>query len=150
MSLEEQDYLMRTGEDFDKNDGKMEKNDFNKIKENILTRLKKIPEVKAVYLFGSYANRKEKPISDIDICVITEREITKFKKLEIRSFSWKNVDISIFWDLPIAIKSKVLKEGVELFCRDDKFLNKVMVSTMKEYLDFDPILRKFTRLYLGD
>lgn len=144
----EQDYLMRIDADFRHINKKME-NKLNKIKENILTKLKKIPEVKAVYLFGSYANRKEKPISDVDICVITERGITKFKKLEILSYAWKNIDISIFWDLPIAIKSKVLKEGIELFCRDNKFLSTVMVSTMKEYLDFDPVLKKFTRLYLG-
>jgi len=41
-------------------------------------------EVEAIYLFGSYAKGNAKPISDIDISVITKRNVPKNIKEKIR------------------------------------------------------------------
>ena len=57
-------------------------------------------EVEAIYLFGSYAKGNAKPISDIDICVLTKRNVPKNIKEEILSNSSKNIDISY----PLQIK----------------------------------------------
>lgn len=127
----------------------MERNEFDKIKEATVSQLKKMPEVEAVYLFGSYATGKEKPISDIDICVITEKSIQNSKKLEIMSYAGRTVEISLFHDLPISLKAKIFKEGLPLFQRNKPFLADVKLATMKEYLDFKPTLDRFTRLYIG-
>ncbi len=43
----------------------MDANEFEAAKKSVVSQLKKIPEVKAIYLFGSYATGKQKPISDI-------------------------------------------------------------------------------------
>ncbi|MEM7827030.1 MAG: nucleotidyltransferase domain-containing protein [Candidatus Aenigmatarchaeota archaeon] len=115
----------------------------------IVNELKKIKEVKAVYLFGSCARGTEKPISDIDICVITEKNILEEKKMEIVSYSGRKIQISIFWSLPIMIRYNVLKQGKPLFERDEKFLHSIKVETLNEYLDFKPVIERFTRLYLG-
>lgn len=127
----------------------MRKEEFERIKENIMSGVKRFPEVKAVYLFGSYATGKQKPISDIDICVIAEKTIGKSKKLQILAYAGKNTDIVMFHDLPISVKANVLKEGMPLFCRDDEFLADITVATMKEYLDFSHVLKRFTKLYMG-
>lgn len=127
----------------------MEKNDFERIKTAVVSRLKKMPDIKAVYLFGSYATGKEKPISDIDLCVITEKGIRQSKKLEILSCAGRNVEISMFHDLPIALKAKVFREGMLLFCRDNRLLIDIKIAVMKEYLDFKPVLDRFTRVYAG-
>ncbi|HID20342.1 MAG TPA: nucleotidyltransferase domain-containing protein [Methanophagales archaeon] len=63
----------------------------------IMNELRSNDEVEAIYLFGSYGKGNAKPISDIDICVLTKRNISKRVKEEILSNSSKNIDISIFW-----------------------------------------------------
>lgn len=127
----------------------MEKNEFEKIKATVVSRLKKIPDIKAVYLFGSYATGKEKPISDIDLCVITEKNIHQSKKLDILSCAGRDVEISLFHDLPISLKAKVFREGKLLFCRDKRLLIDIKLAAMKEYLDFKPVLDRFTRVFMG-
>lgn len=127
----------------------MERKEFEEMRDNLVSRLKKIPEVKAVYLFGSYATGKEKPISDIDICVIAEPGLQRPEKLEILSYSGKKTEISLFYDLPISLKAKIFREGIPLFQRNKKFLAGVKLATMKEYLDFKPVLDRFARQYVG-
>lgn len=119
---------------------------FNEMNEKILEELKGMNGVKAVYLFGSYAKGKELPFSDIDICAIGK--FNEKEKSEISSLSSEKIQISIFDELPIYIKFRVFKEGKQLFCRDEEFLQKVTFSTLKEYLDFKPLLKRFERFYL--
>ena len=110
--------------------------------DEIKDELTKNKKVEAVYLFGSYAKGNPKPFSDRDICVITERNITKEVKEEILSNSSKKIDISIFWDLPLSIKFRVIKEGELLYKKDDLKLQKVKVDTFKAYLEFQPIIKE--------
>jgi len=126
----------------------MEK-DVEHLIKKIVNELKKIKDVKIIYLFGSYAKRTEKPISDIDICIITKKNISRDKKEEIGSYSGPKVEISFFWDLPLTVQYKVLKEGKPLFQKDESFLHEVTVNTLKKYLDFKPTIEKFTRVYIG-
>ncbi|MFH1673546.1 MAG: nucleotidyltransferase domain-containing protein [Pseudomonadota bacterium] len=46
----------------------------NKLKEKIIAYFKKKEGVIAVYLFGSYAEGKERPLSDIDIGILFDRK----------------------------------------------------------------------------
>jgi len=80
----------------------------------IVEELKKIEGVVGVYLFGSMATGKQKKYSDIDICVITR---DKTDKEDVLSYSGRNIDISIFHDLPLTVQFKVFKEGGSPFCR---------------------------------
>jgi predicted nucleotidyltransferase len=108
----------------------------------IMNELRSNDEVEAIYLFGSYAKGNAKPISDVDICVLTERNIPKRVKEEILSNSSKNIDISIFWDLPPTIRFRVFKEGKLLYKRDEIALQRVKVATLKSYLDIQPMIKR--------
>ena len=55
----------------------------NKEIEPVVNEIKNIKGVEGIYLFGSYARKKTKPYSDIDICVITEKDIQKKTKEEL-------------------------------------------------------------------
>ncbi|NCN38953.1 MAG: nucleotidyltransferase domain-containing protein [Candidatus Aenigmarchaeota archaeon] len=116
----------------------------------IAGELKKIKEIKAVYLFGSYAMGTATPMSDIDVCVVVERDISDDKKADIVSLSSDRIDVSMFWDLPIFIRHRVLKDGKILFERDEGFLNSVRVLTLREYFDFKPMIERFSEVYFGD
>ncbi|ADT83606.1 type VII toxin-antitoxin system MntA family adenylyltransferase antitoxin [Thermococcus barophilus] len=118
--------------------------------EEVVEELKLYPWIIAVYLFGSQATGKAKPYSDYDICVITEPKITKAQRREILSFSSRKIDISIFWDLPIYIRFRVLSEGKPLFVRDEKKLHRIKARAFKEYWDFKPLLERHLKRVLSN
>ncbi|PHP45141.1 nucleotidyltransferase [Methanosarcinales archaeon ex4572_44] len=106
-------------------------------------------EVEAIYLFGSYAKGNAKPISDIDICVLTKKNITKNIKENILSNSSKKIDISIFWDLPPTLRFRVFKEGKLLYKKDEISLQRVKITTLKSYLDIQPMIKRHCIHILG-
>ena len=112
--------------------------------DRIIEPLKKNPDVLSIHLFGSYARGKEKPFSDIDICVVADKSADRDA---ILSHSSRKIDLSIFHDLPLSMRFRVLKEGKLLFLRDELKLHRTTVATIKAYLDFKPhILRRMERV----
>jgi predicted nucleotidyltransferase len=119
-----------------------------KLIERTVELIKKIKGVQAIFLFGSYASGTQKPISDIDICILTSKHIPLEVKMEITSYSSRKLDISIFWDLPIAVRYNILKKGKLLFNRSEEFLHSTVVETMDKYLDFKHIIdRNIARVF---
>jgi predicted nucleotidyltransferase len=107
--------------------------------EGVLGELRLIDEVKAVYLFGSHARESSGPLSDIDICVVTPRELKGETRERILGNASKRVDVSLFWDLPPAIRMRVIREGRLLYETDPLLNHRARVATVKQYLDFNPI-----------
>ena len=114
--------------------------------DKIIEPFKKNRDVISIYLFGSYARGREKPFSDIDICVIADKHANRD---EILSHSSKKIDISIFHDLPMSMRFRVIKEGKLLFSRDELKLHRIIVATIKSYLDFKPHIMRRTERVLG-
>lgn len=114
--------------------------------DKIIEPLKKNRDVVSIYLFGSYARGREKPFSDIDICVVADRDANMD---EILSHSSKKIDISIFHDLPLSMRFRVIKEGKLLFSRDELKLHRIIVATIRSYLDFKPHILRRTERVLG-
>lgn len=109
---------------------------------NTVEELRQYPYVNAAVLFGSYAKGRIKPLSDIDICVIAEKNMNIEQRVTITGLSSDKLDIAIFWDLPLTIQYRVFKEGKVLFNRDWLILHRVRIRTVKEYLDFLPIIER--------
>lgn len=120
----------------------MLQNEEKKLLTYVTNQLKKNPEVEAIILFGSYAKGKQKPLSDIDLCVLTEKKISERVKAKIVSNSSSKIDISLFWDLPSSIRYTVLREGKILFKRDTNLFHTSLMETMREYLDFQHIIKR--------
>ncbi|MEK6808487.1 MAG: nucleotidyltransferase domain-containing protein [Nanoarchaeota archaeon] len=114
----------------------------------LVTDLKKIKAVRTIILFGSYSRMKQKPLSDIDICILVDKKIPLKIKSEIYSYASKKIDISLFWDLPPQIRYDVLKDGKILFNRNKDYLHSATIETMSEYLDFRHIIdRNIMRVF---
>jgi predicted nucleotidyltransferase len=113
-----------------------------KIKPIIIDELKR-EEVQAIYLFGSQVKGNAGPTSDIDICVITRKNIPRSVKEKIMSNSSMHIDIPLFWDLPPVIRFRVFKEGKPLYAKDELSLQRIKVDTVKSYLDIQPMIRRF-------
>jgi predicted nucleotidyltransferase len=115
---------------------------------DVIKEIKK-KDIDAIYLFGSHATGKVKPTSDIDICVIAKKDITKEDKEEILSNSSKIIDIVMFWDLPNAIRFRVLKEGKPLYVKNRLILQRIKADTLRSYLDFQPVIKRHISRTLG-
>ena len=106
----------------------------NKEIENLVSELKKYSRVVAIILFGSYAKRQIKPLSDIDIAVII-KDADKKTETEVASYSSKDFDVVPFHRLPLYIQFEVLKHGKLLFLRDKSYFLRIKIQVLREYLD---------------
>lgn len=115
----------------------------------VLEELQAKDSVIAIILFGSVARGQARPISDIDICIITKRDIPETEESDLLSYGSEKIDVSLFRDLPPTIRFRVIKEGKTLFCRDPLALHRIKVDTVREYLDTAPLIRKYCLHALG-
>src|SRR3989338_1039652 len=123
------------------------KNQEEEIK-NIVKKLKKYNFVKAIIQFGSSIAKNEKPLSDIDIAVITNSEDKKIDS-EIFSHASEKIDIAIFNRLPLYIQFEVFKHGKILFANDKKFLLKIKQIVLKQYLEMSYFYERISKRILA-
>jgi predicted nucleotidyltransferase len=115
----------------------------------IISELRANGHTLAVILFGSVARGQARDDSDIDLCIITGRDIPEPEKMNLLSYGSGKTDVSFFWDLPITIKFRVLREGTVLFCKDNLALNAIKADTVREYLDIAPLIRRHNLHAIG-
>jgi predicted nucleotidyltransferase len=96
----------------------------------------------ALILFGSVARGQSRQDSDIDLCVLTRTNIPEPERMDILSYGSRKIDVSLFHDLPLTIRFRVLKEGKIIFCKDALYLHRTTVATVREYLDCAPLIKK--------
>ena len=105
-----------------------------KLLEGIVEQIKTCSKAVAVFLFGSYAKDTEKPLSDVDIAVILKSPDPE-AEAEIGSLYSKKIDVVLFHRLPLHIQFEVLKDGREIFSRDDEYLFKIKMDVLRNYLE---------------
>ena len=103
----------------------------------------------AVILFGSVARGQARTTSDIDLCIVCERTISETEWMDLLSYGSDKIDISLFFDLPITIRFRVIQEGKVLACNHPTALNTIRADTVREYLDIAPLIRRTSKRVLG-
>lgn len=121
----------------------------SKLAEHIARELAAYDDVIAIVLFGSVASGRARKSSDIDICIITTKDIPDSTKSDLLSFGSDIIDISLFYDLPITIRFRVIREGKILFSRDTLALHAITADTVREYLNIAPFIRRNSLRSLG-
>ncbi|MBI2631935.1 nucleotidyltransferase domain-containing protein [Candidatus Pacearchaeota archaeon] len=106
--------------------------------QEIAKKIARNNNVKAVYLFGSYATGKQNILSDIDICIITKND-----NEDVRFPVTDNLDVSYFHRLPLTIQFKVFKEGKPIVVKDKNFIYDLKLKTLKLYLDYSHIINRY-------
>jgi len=113
---------------------------------NIVNKVKKDERILAVALFGSYARREK--YRDIDIALILNENLTKKEmskiKLDYLSETSSKIDLKIFQQLPIYIRSRILKEGKIVFCKNNDLLYEIALRNLKEF----EFYKKIYEMYL--
>ena len=111
--------------------------------QQIAQELCRLRNAKAVLLFGSHARDEQNALSDVDLCVVGP--LSARERAEALAYSSDNLDISIFRDLPISIRFRIVQEGKPLAIKDRDYLDDERYKTIQEYLDFKPVIDKYVR-----
>ncbi len=113
----------------------------------IVARAAADPEILAVILFGSRARGEAGPGSDFDVClVLASAPPVEAGRKRLEYLGVADVDVAIFQQLPLHIRSRVLKEGRVLFVRDEDALYALAARTVRRWEAF----RHIQRLYLDE
>ncbi len=105
---------------------------------DILKNIQGFEKVRFVILYGSAAEGMMRENSDIDLCIDFDAENDYERsgfRLKVLSELPNIFDVQIFAQLPLYVKKEVFK-GKVIFCRDEEYLYKTAISTIKEFEDF--------------
>lgn len=123
--------------------------DFEKL-ENIFSNQ---IEVKAAYLFGSYARGEQKTDSDIDIGILLDENFDRIIKLDLLTSLTENgfddVDLVILNNASILLKYEIVKNNNLIYSRSDFDTSSYFSKIIRLYLDFKPYL-EVQRKYLKE
>lgn len=107
----------------------------------IVEKAKNNPNIIALILFGSYAQNKQKPNSDIDIAIIRKKN-TLPHQFEELNFQSKEFDIVFFDRLPDMIKFNVFSKGKTLVVNDKKTYTAIRRKFLHAFRDNYPYYEK--------
>ncbi len=113
------------------------------------------PKVLAVMVFGSTARGDETASSDVDVCVFLMTECHPIEQLEMSNkridyLAQFDLDVQIFEQLPLYVRSRVFKDGNVVFVRDEDKLYDVALRTIREFEDFKPVYYEYLEHVAND
>jgi len=112
----------------------------------LIAQAREDPDVLAVLLFGSRARGGATPASDHDVCLVLAappRSDLDASEKRLQYLALGDLDVVVFQQLPLYIRSRVLRDGRVLFTRDEDALYAVAVRTAKAFEGFRHIHRAY-------
>jgi len=103
----------------------------------------------AVILFGSHATGKAGPLSDIDLCIVAEKDLPREQKDLLHSYGSRAISLSLFECLPPAVQFRVVRDGVLLWGSEDIRLHRARVAAVRAYLNVRPLIDRHIQRTLG-
>jgi hypothetical protein len=119
-----------------------------KIVREVVGALGEAEDILAAILFGSAARGENSSTSDLDLCLVLMTNSYSALDLSEKKLEYASqftAHISIFQQLPLYIRKRVLREGEILFCRDDDALYEVAFRTIRELVDFEPTYLEYLK-----
>jgi len=122
------------------------------------TALSERPEVAAAYLYGSAARGGATPLSDLDLAILPVEGLSETARAVLQRelltrlgsiAGTRSVDIRFFDELPLAIRGRVLHDGVLVIDRDSVLRVRTEVRSRMEYHDFQQFERAGTEQWAG-
>ncbi|MBS1253289.1 MAG: hypothetical protein MAG451_02338 [Anaerolineales bacterium] len=129
------------------------------LKQHLPGTLEPYPVVLA-YLYGSVAEGRPTPLSDVDIALVlaSETSLNAYQRfmmeLDIeaeleRRFGIPDTDVRSINDAPLRVQGTVITRGKLLYSADDDFRAAFEGNTRKRYFDLQPILAENREAYFA-
>ena len=117
------------------------------------------PAVVAVWLFGSHAESRAHSESDVDVGVLLDRRIvpSASQRFDLRvrltsdlihAVRNNDVDLVVLNDAPPLLARRVIRTGIELFCRDRDLERDFRRDVQIRAADLAPYLARYRRMML--
>ncbi len=117
----------------------------------VQTILKTVPDVIAIYLFGSYGTSHATPNSDLDLAVYAEhpQDPVALWNLaqEIARFINRDVDLVDLQFASTVFRYQIISTGRRIFCRDRHECDLFENITISMYLDFNETRKELLEDY---
>ena len=110
------------------------------------------PDIQAAYIFGSVAQVRARPDSDIDVAVLLGRRLPDRRALRYRltlvgelgaALHRNDVQLVILNDAPPLLAQRVLSRGVLVFQRSRTARVRFHVATAQRYEDMVPTMERY-------
>ncbi|WP_207180779.1 type VII toxin-antitoxin system MntA family adenylyltransferase antitoxin [Anaerocellum diazotrophicum] len=114
-------------------------------------------KVVAAYFFGSFAMGTYTPLSDIDIAILFDKELSKtiVEELEneildglMKMLKTDEIDLVILNHAPLSVRYGVLKTGKIVYCSNTEKMVDFQTEVISKYLDIKPYREEFYREFL--
>jgi predicted nucleotidyltransferase len=112
----------------------------------VVARAERDPAVLAVILFGSRARGEASSRSDVDVCLVlgpVSTDDAELDRLRLDYLAEADVDLVVFQRLPLAVRSRVLRDGHVLYVRDEPALYALAARTARSFEAFRHIHRHY-------
>ena len=120
--------------------------DVERLLRGLIAQVEDDRDVLAVILFGSQVCGNAGPGSDVDVCVVLEAGGSsgiEASRKRLDYLAGGDLDVKVFQQLPLYIRSRVLKEGRVLFVRDEDRLYELAFRTVRAFEDFRPYYQAY-------
>jgi predicted nucleotidyltransferase len=102
---------------------------------------KKIPELLGIYIYGSFAENRLRPDSDIDIAFLTWEKISAVDKWKIQEELASLLDIDIdlvdLKDASVVLRAEVVENGTRIYTQNEYECDNFEVTTYSMYADLN-------------
>ncbi|MBI5502280.1 MAG: nucleotidyltransferase domain-containing protein [Deltaproteobacteria bacterium] len=112
------------------------------------------PRLEALWLFGSRARGEADALSDVDLAALAHRAIEPDRlwdcQLEwtgraVEVLGTDEVAVQALNRLPVALRHGILRDARLLWARSPESARDYEARTLREYLDFEPLLERYDR-----
>ncbi|VAW50620.1 hypothetical protein MNBD_GAMMA06-1693 [hydrothermal vent metagenome] len=98
----------------------------------------KLPDIQAIYRYGSAGSVYERKDSDVDIAFLINRTVS-FQEMSELSLSLaqltsKDVDLHNMKDLPVTLRVQIIFYGVRIYCKDNVAAEAYDSYTLSDYV----------------
>jgi predicted nucleotidyltransferase len=114
--------------------------------QRVVARAARDPDVLAVIVFGSRARCDASARSDLDVCLVLRAAAmadVALGRKRLQYLAEGDVGLVVFQQLPLAVQSRSLKEGVVVFVRDEPALYALATRTARAFEGFRHVHRHY-------
>jgi predicted nucleotidyltransferase len=117
----------------------------DEITQHIWSVFEEYPEVEAVFLFGSYAEGRARPDSDLDLALVGPRAKLAPQKLDLLAkliyAGFDHVDLVLLDGADPALRFEAVHPNRLIYARPGFDRGGYYSLALREYFDFEPYLR---------
>lgn len=104
----------------------------------IKTIIAELPDVQAIYRYGSAGSIYERADSDIDIAILASR-VVSFQKITelaatLMAVTERDIDINDLKKLPVTLRVQIVLQGERIFCKDQVAAETYDSHTLSDYV----------------